>query len=170
MTQDDKKIVALCGGVGGAKLAYGLSRSARRQAQRRRQYRAMTSSISACRCHPTWIRWSIRLANSPMRSAAGAGQARAGTSGRAWWARRRNLVRGSAIAISRCTSFARARCAPASSLTDFTRELAQRLNIAAAILPMTDDPFATMIVTADERMAVPALLWRRAGAAGRQAK
>ncbi|WP_298269330.1 2-phospho-L-lactate transferase [uncultured Bradyrhizobium sp.] len=152
MNQGDKKIVALCGGVGGAKLAYGLNRllGAKLSVVVNTGDDFEHLGLSVSPDLDTVIYTLGELADEE-RGWGRAGEswnfmdALGGLGGETWF---RLGDRDLALHVLRSRALR-----AGVSLTDFTRELAQRLNIAAAILPMSDDPFATMIVTADERMS-----------------
>jgi LPPG:FO 2-phospho-L-lactate transferase len=148
----DNKVVALCGGVGGAKLAYGLDRLLGAD---------LTVVVNTgddfehlglviCPDLDTVVYTLGDLADDE-RGWGRAGEtwnfmdSLAGLGGETWF---RLGDRDLALHVIRSRAL-RERL----SLTDFTRTLASRLNIAATILPMSDNPFATMVVTADGRLS-----------------
>ena len=144
MTQDDKKIVALCGGVGGAKLAYGLNRLLGAKlsvvVNTGDDFEHLGLSVSP---DLDTVVYTLGELADEERGWGRAGEswsfmdALGGLGGETWF---RLGDRDLALHVLRSRALR-----AGVSLTDFTRELAGRLNIPAAILPMSDDPFATMM-------------------------
>lgn len=141
-----QKVVALCGGVGGAKLAYGLDRIL----GDRLTVIVNTGDdfehlgLAICPDLDTVVYTLSELADDQR------GWGRAGESwnfmetlgelgGDVWF---RLGDRDLALHVLRSRALRAGR-----SLTEFTGGLATRLQIRATILPMTDTPFSTMVVT-----------------------
>lgn len=147
-----RKVVALCGGVGGAKLAYGLDRILGS---------GLTVIVNTgddfehlglaiCPDLDTVVYTLSELADDQR------GWGRAGESwnfmealgelgGDVWF---RLGDRDLALHVLRSRALRAGR-----SLTEFTRDLATQLQIRATILPMIDTPFSTMVVTPHGRLS-----------------
>lgn len=152
MNGQAQKVVALCGGVGGAKLAYGLDRIL----GNRLTLIVNTGDdfehlgLAICPDLDTVVYTLSELADDQR------GWGRAGESwnfmealgelgGDVWF---RLGDRDLALHVLRSRALRAGR-----SLTEFTRDLATRLQIRATILPMTDTPFSTVVVTPDGRLS-----------------
>jgi len=141
-----RKVVALCGGVGGAKLAYGLNRilGSRLTVIVNTGDDFEHLGLTICPDLDTVVYTLSELADDQR------GWGRAGESwnfmealgefgGDVWF---RLGDRDLALHVLRSRALRAGR-----SLTEFTGDLATRLQIRATILPMTDTPFSTMVVT-----------------------
>lgn len=152
MTGADLKVVALCGGVGGSKLAYGLNRLLGENlsvvVNTGDDFRHL--GLDVCPDLDTVTYTLGELADEER------GWGRAGESwnfmeavgclgGETWF-----LLgdRDLALHVLRTRALRAGR-----SLTGFTRALASHLNIRANILPMSDDPFPTIVVTPEGRLS-----------------
>ena len=141
-------VVALSGGVGGAKLALGLSRVLPAEellvvVNTGDDFEHLgLSHLARYRHGDVHAGRARQSANS-----AGAAATRPGRSWRRWrrWAARPGSA--SATAISRCTSSARAGCAPARRCPRSPRICAARLGVGPRVLPMSDDPVRTRVRT-----------------------
>jgi LPPG:FO 2-phospho-L-lactate transferase len=146
-----RKVVALCGGVGGAKLAYGLDRIL----GNRLTVIVNTGDdfehlgLAICPDLDTVVYTLSELADDQR------GWGRAGESwnfmetlgelgGDVWF---RLGDRDLALHVLRSRALRAGR-----SLTEFTGDLAKRLQIRASILPMIDTPFRTVVVTPHGRL------------------
>lgn len=145
-------IVALCGGVGGAKLAYGLNR-------------VLAANLSVVvntgddfqhlglRISPDLdtVLYTLSERSDDERGWGRAGEtwnfmaALAELGGDTWF---RLGDRDLATHVQRTRALREG-----ASLTEFARTTARRLGVAADVLPMTDGDFATVIVTAGQRLA-----------------
>lgn len=144
----DFKVVALCGGVGGSKLAYGLNQllGSRLAVVVNTGDDFVHLGLSISPDLDTVIYTLSDLADDE-RGWGRAGEswnmmeALGGLGGETWF---RLGDRDIALHLLRARALG-----AGITLTEFTRSIASRLNIAADILPMTDDRFATMVVTED---------------------
>jgi LPPG:FO 2-phospho-L-lactate transferase len=148
MMDIDFKVVALCGGVGGSKLAYGLNRllgpNLTVVVNNGDDFVHLGLSISPDL--DTVVYTLSELADEErgwgradeswnlMESLSGLG-------GDTWF---RLGDRDLALHLLRTRALS-----AGITLTEFTRSITSRLKIAANVLPMTDDPFATTLVTED---------------------
>jgi LPPG:FO 2-phospho-L-lactate transferase len=152
MTRDDLKVVALCGGVGGSKLAYGLNRLLGSNlcvvVNTGDDFQHL--GLDVCPDLDT-VTYTLGELADEERGWGRAGEswnfmeALGGFGGETWF---RLGDRDLALHVLR-TRALRA----GESLTDFTRALASHLNIGANILPMSDDPFPTIVVTPGGRLS-----------------
>lgn len=151
MNGQARRVVALCGGVGGAKLAYGLDRilGGRLTLIVNTGDDFEHLGLAICPDLDTVVYTLSQLADDQR------GWGRAGESwnfmealgelgGDVWF---RLGDRDLALHILRSRALRAGR-----SLTEFTRDLAMRLQIRATILPMTDTPFSTVVVTPGGRL------------------
>jgi len=139
-------IVALAGGVGGAKLAHGLYRCAREEPDRRRQHRRRLDlfGLRICPDADTVLYTLAELAN-PATGWGIVGDTFATLEmltryGRDPWFKLGD--RDFATHIARTE-----RLRAGATLTQVLGELAGALGIRASILPMCDEPVATHVVT-----------------------
>jgi LPPG:FO 2-phospho-L-lactate transferase len=152
MTGIDQRIVALCGGVGGAKLAYGLNRLLGENlavvVNTGDDFEHLGLAISP---DLDTVVYTLGELADEDRGWGRAGEswnfmgALAELGGETWF---RLGDRDLALHVLRSRALR-----AGVTLTDFTRTLASRLNIAAAILPMSDGPFATIVVTSSGRLS-----------------
>jgi LPPG:FO 2-phospho-L-lactate transferase len=151
MKSCDFKIVALCGGVGGAKLAYGLNRLLGANltvvVNTGDDFEHLGLTISP---DLDTVMYTLGELSDEDRGWGRAGESwafmesLAGLGGETWF---RLGDRDLALHVLR-TRAMRA----GASLTEFTKAMASRLQIAATILPMSDDPFSTIVVTPQGRL------------------
>lgn len=149
---DARNVVALCGGVGGAKLAYGLNRLLGANltvvVNTGDDFEHLGLAISP---DLDTVVYTLGEVADDERGWGRAGESwnflesLAGLGGDVWF---RLGDRDLALHVLRSCALRSGR-----SLTEFTRELASRLNIRATILPMTDAPFATIVVTPGGRLS-----------------
>jgi len=152
MTDPDLKVVALCGGVGGSKLAYGLNRLLGANltvvVNTGDDFEHLGLAISP---DLDTVVYTLGELADEDRGWGRAGEswnfmdALAGLGGETWF-RLGDRDLGLHVLRSRALR-------AGVTLTDFTRALASRLNIAATILPMGDDPFTTIVVTSAGRLS-----------------
>lgn len=152
MRNADQKVVALCGGVGGAKLAYGLDRLLGANltviVNTGDDFEHLGLAISP---DLDTVVYTLGELADEDRGWGRAGEswnfmeALANFGGEAWF---RLGDRDLALHILRSRALH-----AGIKLTDFTREIASRLNIKASILPMTDDKFATNVVTSGGKLS-----------------
>jgi len=145
------RVVALCGGVGGSKLAYGLNRLLGTRltvvVNTGDDFQHLGLKISP---DLDTVLYTLADLNDEERGWGRTGEtwnfmaALAGLGGETWF---RLGDRDLAIHVQRTRALSRG-----VSLTEFTEATARRLGIAADILPMTDAAFATVVVTAGERL------------------
>lgn len=145
-------VVALCGGVGGSKLAYGLNRllGARLTVvvNTGDDFEHLGLKISP---DLDTVLYALSDRSDDERGWGRAGEtwnfmaALSELGGETWF---RLGDRDLATHVQRTTALR-----GGASLTEFTRATARRLGIAADIVPMTDGDFATVVVTAGERLA-----------------
>jgi LPPG:FO 2-phospho-L-lactate transferase len=151
MTRPEKGIVALCGGVGGAKLAYGLNRLLGERltvvVNTGDDFDHLGLAISP---DLDTVVYTLGELADEERGWGRAGEswnfmeALAGLSGETWF-----RLGDCDLALH----VLRSRALRAGvSLTEFTEELSSRVKIPARILPMTDHPFATIVVTTAGRL------------------
>lgn len=151
MIRPEKNILALCGGVGGAKLAYGLNLLLGEKltvvVNTGDDFDHLGMAISPDL--DTVVYTLAELADEER----GWGRADeswnfmaslASLSGETWF---RLGDRDLALHVLRSRALR-----SGMPLTEFTRKLASHLNIPARILPMTDDPFATVVITSSGRL------------------
>ena len=141
-------VLALCGGIGGAKLALGLSRSLGAGELTILVNTGDDFEHLGLKISPDIDTVLYTLAG---RCRSGA---RMGSRGRDVElhvvAARSSVARAGfslAIVIWRCTSSGRGICAPVASSTDFVEQVAHRLGINPRILPMTDEDVRTIVET-----------------------
>jgi len=152
MTVASGKIVAVCGGVGGAKLAYGLNRILGANltviVNTGDDFEHLGLSVSP---DLDTVVYTLGELADEERGWGRAGEtwnfmeSLSGLGGETWF---RLGDRDLALHVLRSRALR-----AGVTLTDFTRELTGRLGIAATILPMGDEPFSTMVVTADGRLS-----------------
>ena len=151
MNGANQNIVALCGGVGGAKLAYGLNRVLGEKltvvVNTGDDFEHLGLAISPDL--DTVVYTLGELADEDR----GWGRAEeswhfmeslAGLAGETWF---RLGDRDLALHVLRSHALR-----SGATLTEFTTKLASHLKIQARILPMSDDPFPTVVVTAGGRL------------------
>jgi LPPG:FO 2-phospho-L-lactate transferase len=144
----DFKVVALCGGVGGSKLAYGLNRllgpNLTVVVNTGDDFVHLGLSISP---DLDTVVYTLSDLADDERGWGRADEswnlmgALAGLGGETWF---RLGDRDLALHLLRTRALG-----AGITLTEFTRSVASRLKVAANVLPMTDDPLATKVVTED---------------------
>ena len=156
-------VLALCGGVGGAKLALGLYRvlpphglTVVVNTGDDFEHLGLHVSPDLDTVLYTLAGWSDPergwgRADETWQLHGGAGSARRTRPGSA-----------SAIATSPCTSLRTQWLGQGETLTAFARHVAGRMGIAADILPMSDDPVRTIVETTRRTARLPALFRRAA--------
>jgi LPPG:FO 2-phospho-L-lactate transferase len=152
MTGSDLKVVALCGGVGGAKLAYGLNRLLGAKltviVNTGDDFEHLGLPISP---DLDTVVYTLGEVADEDRGWGRAGESwhfmeSLGDLGGETWFRLGDRDLAMHILRSRALR-------ASVTLTEFTRTIASRLNIAANILPMSDNPFATIVVTSSGRLS-----------------
>ncbi|WJR77881.1 2-phospho-L-lactate transferase [Bradyrhizobium sp. NP1] len=146
-----RKIVALCGGVGGAKLAYGLNRLLGEKLT------LVINTGDDFEHLGFWISpdidtvvYTLGGLSDDERGWGRAGEswnfieALGGLGGETWF---RLGDRDLATHVQRTLALRAGR-----TLTEFTRQMAKQVGIAATLLPMTDARFSTMVVTPEGRL------------------
>jgi LPPG:FO 2-phospho-L-lactate transferase len=152
MSGVDLKVVALCGGVGGSKLAYGLNRllGANLSIVVNTGDDFQHLGLDICPDLDT-VTYTLGELADDERGWGRAGEswnfmeALGGLGGETWF---RLGDRDLALHVLR-TRALRA----GVSLTDFTSKLASGLKIPAKLLPMSDDPFPTIVVTPEGKLS-----------------
>jgi LPPG:FO 2-phospho-L-lactate transferase len=150
MIGSDFKIVALCGGVGGSKLAYGLNRLLGANltvvVNTGDDFSHLGLSISP---DLDTVVYTLADLADDVRGCAGESwnfmEQLAAWGGETWF---RLGDRDLALHVLRTQALH-----AGITLTEFTRRMSERLKIAANILPMSDDPFSTIVVTDDARLS-----------------
>ena len=152
MSGAELNVVALCGGVGGAKLAYGLNRLLGAKlaviVNTGDDFEHLGLAISP---DIDTVVYTLGELADEERGWGRAGEswnfmeALGGLKGETWF---RLGDRDLAMHVLRSRALS-----AGVTLTDFTGGIASYLGIEASILPMTDDPFATIVVTADQKLA-----------------
>ena len=152
MIPGELRVVALCGGVGGAKLAYGLNRLLGANltvvVNTGDDFEHLGLTISP---DLDTVVYTLGELADEERGWGRVGESwnfmesLAGLGGESWF---RLGDRDLAVHVLR-TRALRA----GITLTEFTRAMASRLKIAANILPMSDDPLATIVITESGRLS-----------------
>jgi LPPG:FO 2-phospho-L-lactate transferase len=146
-----RRVVALCGGVGGAKLAYGLNRLLGNKLT------LVINTGDDFEHLGFWISpdldtvaYTLGDLSDDERGWGRAGEswnfmdALGGLGGETWF---RLGDRDLATHVQRMLALRAGR-----TLTEFTGQMAAQLGIAATLLPMTDGRFSTMVMTSDGRL------------------
>jgi LPPG:FO 2-phospho-L-lactate transferase len=151
MINGNIKVVALCGGVGGAKLAYGLNRLLGANltvvVNTGDDFEHLGLSISP---DLDTVVYTLGELADEDRGWGRAGESwnfmdsLVGLGGETWF---RLGDRDLALHVLRSAALR-----AGVTLSDFTKVMASRLKIPANILPMSDDPFATIVVTPRGRL------------------
>ena len=152
MTRTDLKVAALCGGVGGSKLAYGLNRlfGAKLSVVVNTGDDFQHLGLDVCPDLDT-VTYTLGELADEDRGWGRAGEswnfmeALADLGGESWF---RLGDRDLALHVLRSRALH-----AGIGLTDFTSALTSHLNIPAKILPMSDDPFPTIVVTSQGRLS-----------------
>jgi LPPG:FO 2-phospho-L-lactate transferase len=151
MIARDVKVVALCGGVGGAKLAFGLSRLLGANltivVNTGDDFEHLGLKVSP---DLDTVTYTLAGLSDDQRGWGRAGESWSfmesldGLGGDNWF---RLGDRDLALHVLRTEALRKGQ-----TLTEFTCSLAVRLGIDATLLPMSDDWFSTFVVTEDEKL------------------
>src|ERR1700752_4370851 len=152
MISSNFKIVALCGGVGGAKLAYGLNRLLGENltvvVNTGDDFEHLGLMISPDLDTVMYTLADLADEDRGWGRAAESWsfmEALASLGGETWF---RLGDRDLAVQVLRTRALQ-----AGASLTDFTKAMTSRLKIAASVLPMSDDPSPTIVVTPRGRLS-----------------